>query len=76
MQEVEKQYKEGSLKHIMAAVLKAVQPEALNVQGASAACCVFAFWCCCWLKALLASGAVIKAVQHDALIAPCGFGCS
>lgn len=34
LQEVEKQYKEGTLKHTLAAVLKAVQPEALNVQGA------------------------------------------
>ncbi len=33
MQEVEKQYKEGTLKHDLVAVLKAVQPEALTVQG-------------------------------------------
>jgi hypothetical protein len=32
-QEVEKQYKEGTAKHAIAAVLKAVQPEALTVQG-------------------------------------------
>jgi hypothetical protein len=33
LQEVEGQYKEGTLKHAMVAVLKAVQPEALSTQG-------------------------------------------
>ncbi|KAL4440713.1 hypothetical protein ABPG77_000422 [Micractinium sp. CCAP 211/92] len=33
LEEVEKQYKEGTLKHDLVAVLKAVQPEALTVQG-------------------------------------------
>lgn len=33
LQEVESQYKEGTLKHALVAVLKAVQPEALTVQG-------------------------------------------
>ena len=32
-QEVEQQYKEGTLKHTLVAVLKAVQPEALTTQG-------------------------------------------
>ena len=32
-QEVEKQYREGTLKAHIVAVLKAVQPEALTVQG-------------------------------------------
>ncbi|PSC69056.1 DDT domain-containing protein [Micractinium conductrix] len=33
LEEVEKQYKEGTLKHALVAVLKAVQPGALTVQG-------------------------------------------
>ena len=33
VQEVEGQYREGTLKHTLVAVLKAVQPEALSVQG-------------------------------------------
>ena len=42
---MEKQYKEGAIKHAIVAVLKAVQPEALTTQG------VFWLWrtnrCCC-----------------------------
>ena len=30
---MEKQYKEGSIKHMLVAVLKAAQPEALTTQG-------------------------------------------
>jgi hypothetical protein len=33
LQEVEKQYTEGTVKHMLVTVLKAVQPEALTVQG-------------------------------------------
>lgn len=33
LQEVEKQYKEGTLKHDLVSVLKAAQPQALTVQG-------------------------------------------
>jgi hypothetical protein len=34
LQEVEQQYKEGSVKHAVVQALKAVRPEALTVQGA------------------------------------------
>ena len=54
LQEVEKQYKEGTVKHVIVEVLKAVQPEALTAQGEHTAhnrthCCrtlyhVFAMW--------------------------------
>ena len=33
LQEVEKQYKEGTAKHAIVQVLVAVKPEALNAQG-------------------------------------------
>jgi hypothetical protein len=33
VQEVEKQYKEGTIKHVIVEVLKAVKPEALTTQG-------------------------------------------
>jgi hypothetical protein len=38
LQEVEKQYKEGTVKYMLVAVLKAVQPEALTVQGEQLDC--------------------------------------
>jgi hypothetical protein len=63
LQEVEKQYKEGTLKHTLVAVLKAVQPEALTAVGEpprplrpcilktnvlpACACCLLVLQCCC-----------------------------
>ena len=44
LQEVEQQYKEGSTKHAIVAVLKSVQPDALTAQGAVA--CILGAACC------------------------------
>lgn len=54
MQEVEQQYKEGSIKHMLVAVLKAVQPEALTTQGEDAQLAATQARHACRLKSLCA----------------------